>query len=137
MKQKERDEIALINSTAALMSAVEQRVANESKSVVLAYVYWIFLGTLGVHRFYLEDFRWGGTILYLNATGIISLLCAIFIQGMPAILSTILFIAALASWGIMGILLLIDLVAIPFVVEYRRQEIRENLVSELRNSGVL
>ena len=32
---------------------VELRVANEKKSIVVAYLLWLFLGLLGVHRFYL------------------------------------------------------------------------------------
>lgn len=34
---------------------VETRLANEGKSVVLAYVFWFFLGFFAAHRFYLKD----------------------------------------------------------------------------------
>jgi len=34
---------------------VETRLANEGKSVVLAYVFWFFLGFFSAHRFYLKD----------------------------------------------------------------------------------
>jgi hypothetical protein len=39
---------------------VEARVANERRSVGLAYVLWFFLGLLGIHNFYL-----GRTLLAL------------------------------------------------------------------------
>jgi TM2 domain-containing membrane protein YozV len=32
---------------------VEQRVTNEGRSVVVAYLLWFFLGWLSAHRFYL------------------------------------------------------------------------------------
>jgi hypothetical protein len=34
---------------------VEARLTNEGKSVVLAYVFWFFLGFFSAHRFYLKD----------------------------------------------------------------------------------
>ena len=34
---------------------VESRLANEGKSVVLAYVFWFFLGFFSAHRFYLKS----------------------------------------------------------------------------------
>lgn len=34
---------------------VESRLANEGKSMVLAYVFWFFLGFFAAHRFYLKS----------------------------------------------------------------------------------
>jgi hypothetical protein len=34
---------------------VEARLTNEGKSMVLAYVFWFFLGFFAAHRFYLKD----------------------------------------------------------------------------------
>jgi TM2 domain-containing membrane protein YozV len=34
---------------------VEARLTNEGKSMVLAYVFWFFLGFFSAHRFYLGD----------------------------------------------------------------------------------
>jgi TM2 domain-containing membrane protein YozV len=34
---------------------VESRLANEGKSMVLAYVFWFFLGFFSAHRFYLKS----------------------------------------------------------------------------------
>ena len=41
---------------------VETRLANEGKSIVLAYVFWFFLGFFSAHRFYLRD---GGAVFQL------------------------------------------------------------------------
>ena len=38
-----------MNDTRALY--IEQRVANEGRSALLAYLLWFFLGFFGVHRF--------------------------------------------------------------------------------------
>lgn len=32
---------------------VEQRIANEGKNLVVAYLFWFFLGFFSAHRFYL------------------------------------------------------------------------------------
>ena len=42
------------------------RYDANSKSVILAYILWFFLGTLGVHRMYLD--RWFSGIIMLGLT---------------------------------------------------------------------
>jgi len=42
---------------------VEQRVTNDSKSIVVAYLLWLFLGWISAHRFYLG--RPGSAILQI------------------------------------------------------------------------
>ncbi|MCM3484556.1 MULTISPECIES: TM2 domain-containing protein [Kocuria] len=39
------------------------------KSVVLAYVLWLFLGWLGIHKFYLRQPIWGLIYLFLGGLG--------------------------------------------------------------------
>jgi TM2 domain-containing membrane protein YozV len=39
------------------------------KSVVLAYVLWLFLGWLGIHKFYLRQPVWGLIYLFLGGLG--------------------------------------------------------------------
>lgn len=73
------------------------RVVVNSKSMVLAYVLWFFLGTLGIHKFYLNAPFMGILYLILNATG--WLLSVIFLGWIP--------------WILLGILLLIDIFTIP------------------------
>jgi len=37
----------------AQLSLIEQRVANDGPSIVVAYLLWFFLGLVSAHRFYL------------------------------------------------------------------------------------
>jgi TM2 domain-containing membrane protein YozV len=34
---------------------IEQKITNDGKNMVLAYVFWFFLGFFAAHRFYLKD----------------------------------------------------------------------------------
>lgn len=59
-------------------------VVVRPKSVILTYVLWLFLGWLGIHKFYLRQPIQG--LLYLALTGITSLLTPIglgWITGIP------------------------------------------------------
>jgi len=60
---------------------IETRVANDGPSIVLAYLFWFFLGIVSAHRFYLG--RPGSAVLqiltYFIAIGFIWLLIDIFL----------------------------------------------------------
>lgn len=59
-------------------------VVIRPKSVILTYVLWLFLGWLGIHKFYLRQPIQG--LLYLALTGITSLLTPLglgWITGIP------------------------------------------------------
>ncbi len=73
------------------------RVVVNSKSMVIAYLLWFFLGWLGIHKFYLNAPFMG--ILYLALFGIGSLTSGILIGFIPL--------------GIWGLLMLIDIFTIP------------------------
>ena len=63
---------------------VETRLANQGKSMVLAYVFWFFLGFFSAHRFYLRnDLAIFQLILnFLIIGGIWTLLDLFLIPGM-------------------------------------------------------
>lgn len=46
---------------------VESHVQNNKKSMLIAYILWFFLGSLGVHRFYLGRVISGTLLLLLTA----------------------------------------------------------------------
>ncbi|ANT59344.1 hypothetical protein AYJ57_02580 [Salipiger sp. CCB-MM3] len=48
---------------------IEQRVANDSKSTGVTYALWLFLGLLGIHRFYLGRTGSAVGMLLLNIVG--------------------------------------------------------------------
>ena len=82
------------------------RYDNEKKSVGVAYLLWFFLGSLGVHRFYLGS--WG--------TGLLILAC------------TILAFVSLGLTGIVsGLILLWDLFTLPGKVARHNHRIIERL----------
>ncbi|OYX07986.1 MAG: hypothetical protein B7Z15_15495 [Rhizobiales bacterium 32-66-8] len=60
---------------------IETRVANDGPSIVLAYLFWFFLGIVSAHRFYLG--RPGSAVLqilsYFVVIGFIWLLIDIFL----------------------------------------------------------
>ncbi|MEM8800209.1 MAG: TM2 domain-containing protein [Pseudomonadota bacterium] len=58
--------------------------AARSKSMLAAYLLWFFLGTLGLHRMYLE--RWISGILMLLFTAVGSALTFLLVGFLPLIL---------------------------------------------------
>lgn len=79
---------------------VEQRVANEKPSALVAYLLWFFLGYFGVHRFYLG--RWFSGLFMLSMLGIGTLTAPIFIGFVPLL--------------ILGIMWVVDLLLIPGMI---------------------
>lgn len=83
---------------------VEQQVTNQSQSVVLAYVFWFFLGLLSAHRFYLGR----------PTSAIAQILCNIAIVGL--------------LWT------LIDIFLIPSMLRANQEELRMDLARSLRKA---
>lgn len=83
---------------------VEQQVTNQSQSVVLAYVFWFFLGLLSAHRFYLGRPISAMTQIFLN----------ILIVGL--------------LWT------LVDLFLIPGMIRANQEELRMDLARNLRKA---
>jgi TM2 domain-containing membrane protein YozV len=79
------------------LTLVETRLTNEAKSVLVAYILWIFLGGIGMHNFYI------GRIMLGICEAILCLLGFIFIfaAGLGVIflvpLAVLLFIACLSG----------------------------------------
>ena len=101
------------------LTLIETRLINEGKSVLVAYLLFVFLGGLGAHNFYI-----GRTLL-----GIIELL--LFLVGVVLIsaagLGLLLFIPLV-------VLLLIDLFIIPGGIRKRLDQRRNELIAAARKS---
>ncbi|WP_339107570.1 TM2 domain-containing protein [Thioclava sp. GXIMD4216] len=95
---------------------VEQRVANEKKSALIAYLLWFFLPMLGVHRFYLG--RWMSGLIMLALFGIGTALAVILIGYIP--------LAFVALWWV------IDALLIPGMIRRDMDEMRARYMWESR-----
>ncbi|MFC7705108.1 TM2 domain-containing protein [Plastorhodobacter daqingensis] len=95
---------------------IEQRVSNEMKSPVVAYLLWFFTGGLGGHRFYLGRTGSGLAMLGLTLVGLLA--SAILIGFIPL--------------AIVGIWLLVDAFLIPKMLQEGRSALREKLILEFR-----
>lgn len=84
--------------------AIESRINNDAKNIVVAYLLWIFLGFLGIHR------------LYLGKTG----------TGIAQLVPTATFFGMIVT----AIWLIIDLFLIPGIVNAHKEELRQKLTME-------
>lgn len=97
---------------------VEQRIGNEAKSPLLAYLLWIFLGGLGIHRFYLGKTGSGIGMLALAFIGAITLPLGV----------GLFLLAALGIW------MLVDLFLIPGMVNEQRSKLRTELTYQMTST---
>lgn len=80
---------------------IEQRVANESRSALIAYLLWFFFGMFGAHRFYLG--RWVSGLLMLVLFGVGSALAFILVGYIP--------LALVGLWWLIDALLIPGMIA--------------------------
>lgn len=95
---------------------IEQRVANDAKSPLVAYLLAIFLWGLGAHRMYLG--RWVSGLIMLAMTGL-GVLTAPILIGWPLL-------------GLVWVWTVIDLFLIPGMIEDDKNDIRRRMGSGLR-----
>lgn len=93
---------------------IEQRVANEAKSPLVAYLLAIFLWGFGAHRFYLGRYVSGFLMLVLWCFGLLT--APILIGWVP--------MAFVAVW------MVLDLFLIPGMIREDQAVIRQRLTSE-------
>lgn len=93
---------------------IEQRVSNDAKSPLLAYLLLLFVGGFGIHRFYLGRSGSGIAMLLLLIVGAFTLPIGI----------GILLLGALGIW------MIVDLFLIPGMVSQQRNSLRQNLRAE-------
>ncbi|TQS73953.1 TM2 domain-containing protein [Rhodobacteraceae bacterium] len=94
---------------------VEQRIANEKKSALIAYLLWFFLPMLGVHRFYLD--RWLSGLVMLALFGIGTALAVILIGYIPL--------------AVVGLWWLIDALLIPGMIRADMDDARRRYSSAM------
>ena len=98
-------ELALLNS----------EMPQRSKSLVVAFLLWFFLGTLGVYHFYLGNSSRGWLMVILTIVGFITL---IFLIGI------VIIVALVVMW-------VVDAVRMSSTVQRVNAEIEGRLISEI------
>ncbi|MDG3039675.1 TM2 domain-containing protein [Roseicyclus marinus] len=91
---------------------IEQRVANDGKSTLVAYLIWFFAGFFGAHRFYLDK----------GNSGFLMLVFAVF--ACAALLGGTLLFLVVPSF----VWVVIDFFLIPSMASQSRDELRTRLM---------
>lgn len=94
---------------------IEQRVTNDAKSPVIAYLLLVFLGGFGAHRFYLGKTGTAVTMLILWVLGWVT---AVIGVGLILLLAV-------------GIWAFVDLFLIPGMIKTDQQALRQKLAYEM------
>lgn len=93
---------------------IEQRIQNDAKSPVVAYLLLIFLGMFGAHRFYLGKTGTAVTMLILTILGIATALLAV----------GFLLLAAVGVWT------LVDIFLVPGLIREEKEQMRQRLTMD-------
>lgn len=93
---------------------IEQKIANDAKSPVVAYLLLVFLGGLGAHRFYLGKSGSAAAMLILFILGWVTLVIAV----------GLVLLIAVGIWG------LVDLFLIPGMIQKDKEALRTKLLLE-------
>ena len=104
-----------MNLTTQQQMLVEQRVTNDAKSPVVAYLLLIFLGGFGAHRF------------YLGKTGTAITMLILFILGWV----TLVFGVGLVMLIAVGIWSFVDIFLIPSMIQEDKDAIRARFTTNM------
>jgi len=126
------------------LSILNSEMEKYKKSTGLAYVLWLFIGTLGIHKFYIGKITMGIIYLVLGIGAWISLTFGItaaasgLLEGVETVASGgevgmatgfILFIIFII---ILGVMLIIDLVTIPRQIRKAYEKREAKAIEELK-----
>ncbi len=118
------------------LAILESEMKKRKKSLPLTYVLLVFLGFLGVHKFYLGKTKQGLLYLLLSVVGFISLVVGEFTglisfgaSGVP------LFTFGLVCLAAVGIMLVIDLFTTPGQVGQFNVTAENRIIDQLLQSS--
>lgn len=114
---------------------LEGELSRNKKNVGIAYLLWLFVGSLGVHKFYIGKTGWGIAYLFMTVLGyftggfgvILSLKNGI--NGVTTALGVTVF--GLAVLSLLGIFLAVDLFTIPRQIRKQEEKLKEKLLLDM------
>ncbi|MGB4512123.1 MAG: TM2 domain-containing protein [Thermacetogeniaceae bacterium] len=120
------------NLTDKQLAILNSEMEKHKRSVGLAYALYIFFGSIGVHKFYIGNIRWGVVYLLLGVLGWIT----IFTGGIAILAEDAGAAAGLGLFGticlfVLGILLLIDLFTIPRQIRKHYEKAEQEIINKL------
>jgi TM2 domain-containing membrane protein YozV len=125
----------LSDKDVAIFNAEVQR---QSKSTGLAYVLWFFVGTFGVHKFYMGRPVWGLIYLLLCGVGylfffggLIASMAAQENDPAGAMQGSGAAAIGLAALILLGLFLLWDLFTIPRQLRQKEEKVKTKLLNQL------
>ncbi len=109
------------------MTVLSSEMEKVKKSTGLAYVLWLFLGTLGIHKLYIGKVGMGITYLVVGAVAWIMLILSFAGEAVTGGYLT----AAIVLFVLVGIFLLLDLFTIPRQIRKTYEHIEKKLISKM------
>lgn len=114
------------------LSILNSEMEKHKRSVGLAYVLFIFFGSIGVHKFYIGKILWGIVYFLIGVLGWLTILTS----GVAAIADDAEAASGLGTFGIiclvvLGILLLIDLFTIPRQINKKLEKTEADIIKKL------
>lgn len=113
---------------------IEQRIANDRKSTLVAYILWFFFYGLAAHRFYLGYIRSAIAMLTITALGFILTLGGTIMLNVPRnadfySLGFTLFLIGFILLGIILVWAILDAFLIPGMIREQKKQLRQHLTS--------
>jgi len=118
---------------------IEQRIANDGKSTLVAYILWFFFHGLGAHRFYLSHIKSASLILVMSVLGLVLALYGTIILNThrnttPDMIGLTVFLTGFTLLGLVFIWAVIDAFLIPGMVGRQRDALRQSLADFYKKS---
>ncbi|NLM37672.1 MAG: TM2 domain-containing protein [Firmicutes bacterium] len=120
------------------LAILEGELSRNKKSTGIAYLLWFFLGSLGVHKFYIGKTSWGIAYLLMGilgcATGGVGIILSLDEELASALGAAVFGLVLLV---LLGIFLFIDLFTIPRQIRKQEERFKEKLLLELEKQNYL
>lgn len=108
------------------LTILESEMQKRRKSTTLAYILWFFLGSIGIHQFYLGNTPRGLLYLVLGLLGWINVFLGIFGTGLGIIFGWLLI-------TVLGLFLLYDLFTMSKQIRAAEEREEERIIEQIQS----